>query len=94
MQSYTFFPSKPKQLSIFYYFVGKKATIKLILYIWTQRHKETKIIFRYKDNKRLKSRHKALRMEIFVAFVKADLSALCIFRLLKWTLSLCLFVFK
>lgn len=33
MQSYTFFSSKPKQLSIFYYFVGKKVTIKLILYI-------------------------------------------------------------
>ena len=42
-----------------------------------------KIFFRDKDNKRFKSRYKALRMEIFVAFVKADLSALCIFRLLK-----------
>ena len=69
MQSYTFFPSKPKQLSIFYYFVGKKVTIKLILYIWTQRHKETKIIFRYKNNKRLKSRHKGLQWDNFVDFV-------------------------
>ena len=47
----------------------------------TQRHKGTKFFYRYKDNKRLKSRHKALRRyilcggilfadEIFVDFVK------------------------
>ncbi len=49
----------------------------------TLRHKGTKIFLDNKDNKRLKSRHKALRMEIFVSLVKADLSALCIFRRLK-----------
>ena len=38
-----------------------------------------------KDNKRLKSRHKALRMKNFVAFVKAALAALCIFRYRKKT---------
>ena len=34
-------------------------------------------------NKRIKSRHKALRMKNFVAFVKAALAALCIFRYRK-----------
>ena len=36
---------------------------ELILYIRTQRHKETKILYRYKDNKRLKSRHKGLQRQ-------------------------------
>ena len=47
-----------------------------------------------KDNKRLKSRHKALRMKNFVAFVKAALAALCIFRSRKNIVSLCLCVKK
>ena len=47
------------------------VTIQLILYIRTQRHEETKIFFRYKDNKRLKSRHKGLQWENFVDFVSS-----------------------
>ena len=46
----------------------------------------------YKDNKRLKSRHKAFRGDIFVEFVKAALAALCIFRSRKkhcFFVSLC-----
>ena len=46
-------------------------TIQLILYIRTQRNKETKMFFRYKDNKRLKSRHKGLQWENFVDFVSS-----------------------
>ena len=51
-----------------------------------------KIYSGYKDNKRLKSRHKAFRGDIFVEFVKAALAALCIFRSRKNIVSLCLCV--
>ena len=53
-----------------------------------------KIYSGYKDNKRLKSRHKAFRGDIFVEFVKAALAALCIFRSQKNIVSLCLCVKK
>ena len=53
-----------------------------------------KIYSGYKDNKRLKSRHKAFRDDIFVDFVKAALAALCIFRSRKNIVSLCLCVKK
>ena len=53
-----------------------------------------KIYSGYKDNKRLKSRHKAFRGDIFVEFVKAALAALCIFRSRKNIVSLCLCVKK
>ena len=74
------------------------------------KHKETKkrsFFSWYKDNKRLKSRHKAYRMEtkhsrmetkhsrmeIFVDFVKAALAA-SVSSTADKTLSLCSFVFK
>ena len=52
-----------------------------------------------KDNKRLKSRHKALRIENFAAdnsvfSVKVALAALCIFRSRKNSVSPCLCVQK
>ena len=55
--------------------------------------KVTKVFFWHKGDKRLKSRHKALRKEYFVDLV-GSFAALCIFRLRKKTLFLCLFVLK
>ena len=52
-----------------------------------------KIFFRDKDNKRLKSRHKALRMGNFVDFV-SSFAALCILRMREMTLFLRVFVFN
>ena len=69
------------------------VTIQQVLYIRTQRHKETKILFRYKDNKRLESRHKGLQRENFVDFV-SSFAAHCIFLQRKNTLYLRVFVFK
>ena len=60
--------------------VASNRRSQLRVYNLTQRHKGTKFFFRNKDNKRLKSRHKALRVDNFVAFVKVALAALCIFR--------------
>ena len=70
-----------------------KKTIQQVLYIRTQRHNETKILFRYKDNKRLESRHKGLQRENFVDFV-SSFAAHCIFLQRKNTLYLRVFVFK
>ena len=53
-----------------------------------------KIFSSYKYNKRLKSRHKAFRDDIFLVCVKAALAALCIFRPRKNIVSLCLCVKK
>ena len=69
-------------------FSTKFVTIQQVLYIRTQRHKETKILFRYKDNKRLESRHKGLQRENYVDFV-SSFAAHCIFIQRK---TLCIFV--
>ena len=76
-----------------YWVFGDKKTIQQVLYIRTQRHNETKILFRYKDNKRLESRHKGLQRENFVDFV-SSFAAHCIFIQRKNTLYLRVFVFK
>ena len=72
------------------------VTFLLILYFRTQRHKETKFLFRYKDNKRLKSRHKGLQWENFVDFV-SSFAAHSIFRkrkMLCFFVSLCLKLYQ
>ena len=54
------------------------------------------MFFRYKDNKRLKSRHKGLQWENFVDFV-SSLAAHCIFRkrkMLCFFVSLCLKIYQ
>ena len=61
------------------------------------KHKDTKeqrISFGYKGDKRLKSRHKALRMKNFVGFVISSFAALSIFRQRERTLFLRVFVFN
>ena len=71
-----------------------RGTERQSFFVLTQRHKGMKIYSGYKDNKRLKSRHKAFRDDIFVDFVKAASAALCIFRSRKNIVSLCLCVKK
>ena len=75
-------------------FFKHRGTEAQSFFVLTQRHKGMKIYSGYKDNKRLKSRHKAFRDDIFVDFVKAALAALCIFRSRKNIVSLCLCVKK
>ena len=56
--------------------------------------KEQRSFWGYKGDKRLKSRHKALRMRNIVDFVKSSFAAHCIFRQRKNTLYLRVFVLK
>ena len=73
--------SHPRRISTEPLKVGKSVNLNTK----TQRKE---VFYRYKDNKRLKSRHKALRTKNFVDFV-SSFAALCIFLLRK---MLCFFV--